>query len=215
MMSAMPRYLVERHFPDGLQISIDNAGVQACRVVTENNLQEGVTWAHSYVSPDKKRSFCIYDGPTPEAIRRAASRNKLPDPRDHRSSRTRSIFLQMKGRMTMKTAIRCTLLAVLMTSLNAVAAAVELGDEPAKRIVHFADLDLTRSVGVAVLYARIKFAARDVCEPVNDRDLAAVVSTRRCMEQAIARAIADVNAPTVTSYYLAKTGQTITVAQQR
>jgi hypothetical protein len=74
----MPRYLVERHFPDGLQIPVDDSGAQACRVVAENNLQEGVTWVHSYVSPDKKRTFCIYDGPTPEAIRRAASRNKLP-----------------------------------------------------------------------------------------------------------------------------------------
>jgi hypothetical protein len=74
----MPRYLVERHFPDGLQIPVNDAGAQACRVVVQNNLQEGVTWVHSYVSPDKKRTFCIYDGPTPEAIRLAAGRNKLP-----------------------------------------------------------------------------------------------------------------------------------------
>jgi hypothetical protein len=33
---------------------------------------------HSYVSADKKKSFCVYDGPSPEAIRRTASRNKLP-----------------------------------------------------------------------------------------------------------------------------------------
>lgn len=74
----MPRYLVERNFPDSLQISTDDAGAQTRRVVAENNLQEGVTWLHSYVSPDKKRAFCVYDGPTPEAIRRAASLNKLP-----------------------------------------------------------------------------------------------------------------------------------------
>jgi hypothetical protein len=75
---AMPRYLVERRFAEGVQIPVDEPGVRASHVVTDNNLREGVTWLHSFVSPDKRRSFCIYDGPTPEAIRRAANRNKLP-----------------------------------------------------------------------------------------------------------------------------------------
>jgi hypothetical protein len=33
---------------------------------------------HSYVSPEGKKTFCIYDAPTPEALRRAAQRNNLP-----------------------------------------------------------------------------------------------------------------------------------------
>jgi hypothetical protein len=37
-----------------------------------------VTWLQSYVTPDRKRTFCVYDAPTPEAIRRVAERNKLP-----------------------------------------------------------------------------------------------------------------------------------------
>ena len=74
----MPRYLIERRFAEGVQIPVDNTDTGATHVVTENNLRESVTWLHSYVSPDKRRSFCIYDGPTPEAIRRAAARNKLP-----------------------------------------------------------------------------------------------------------------------------------------
>jgi Protein of unknown function (DUF4242) len=37
-----------------------------------------VTWLHSYVTPDRTRTFCIYDGPSPEAIRRVAAQNKLP-----------------------------------------------------------------------------------------------------------------------------------------
>jgi hypothetical protein len=44
----------------------------------ECNLQERVSWLQSYVSVDKRRTYCIYDGPSPEAIRRAANRNKLP-----------------------------------------------------------------------------------------------------------------------------------------
>jgi hypothetical protein len=73
----MPRYLIERRFAKGVKIPVDEPA-SARRLITENNLQEGVTWLHSYVSPDKRRSFCVYDGPSPEAIRRAACRNKLP-----------------------------------------------------------------------------------------------------------------------------------------
>jgi hypothetical protein len=40
--------------------------------------EEGVTWVHSYVTQDKKKTFCVYDGPTPEAIRKVAERNGLP-----------------------------------------------------------------------------------------------------------------------------------------
>jgi Protein of unknown function (DUF4242) len=74
----MARYLVEREFPDGLQIPRDDAGATLVRTVIENNAEDGVTWVHSYVTPDHKHAFCIYDGPTPEAVRRAANRNKLP-----------------------------------------------------------------------------------------------------------------------------------------
>ena len=74
----MPRYLVQRTFPDGLQIPVANGGTQICRRVVERNAEEGVTWVTSFVSEDKTRTFCIYDAPTPEAIRRTAGRNELP-----------------------------------------------------------------------------------------------------------------------------------------
>jgi hypothetical protein len=74
----MSRYLIEREFPDGLSIPQDQDGAKLCRSVVDNNAEDGVTWVHSYVTPDRKRTFCIYDGPTPDAVRHAASRNKLP-----------------------------------------------------------------------------------------------------------------------------------------
>jgi len=74
----MPRYLIERNFPEGLSIPLDEGGASLCRKVIDNNAEDAVTWIHSYVTPDRKRTFCIYDGPTPEAVRRAATRNKLP-----------------------------------------------------------------------------------------------------------------------------------------
>jgi hypothetical protein len=74
----MPRYLVERTFPDTLAIPTNETGAQACLRVVGVNAQEGVTWIHSYVSPDRKKTFCIYDGPSPEAIRQVARKNQLP-----------------------------------------------------------------------------------------------------------------------------------------
>ena len=74
----MPRYLVQRTFSGGLSIPIDATGEKACLAVIANNGEDGVTWVRSYVSDDKRRSFCIYDAPSPEAIRRTAARNNLP-----------------------------------------------------------------------------------------------------------------------------------------
>jgi hypothetical protein len=74
----MPRYLVERSFGGGLSIPLDDAGVNACLSVVGQNSEEGVTWVHSYVTPDTRKTYCIYDGPDPEAIRRAATRSDLP-----------------------------------------------------------------------------------------------------------------------------------------
>jgi Protein of unknown function (DUF4242) len=74
----MPRYLVERTFPDGLHIPIDETGANACQNVIDVNAQQSVTWVHSYVSEDKTKTYCLYDGPSPEAVRRAAQLNELP-----------------------------------------------------------------------------------------------------------------------------------------
>jgi hypothetical protein len=74
----MPRYVVEREFPDGLQVPLGETGAKICLAIVECNLADQVTWVHSYVSSDKKRTFCVYDAPAPEAIRLTASRCKLP-----------------------------------------------------------------------------------------------------------------------------------------
>ena len=74
----MPRYLVEREFPDGLDIPMNEVGADACRKVIERNAEDGVTWVHSYVTLDGRRTYCIYDAPSPEAVRRVAARNRLP-----------------------------------------------------------------------------------------------------------------------------------------
>jgi hypothetical protein len=74
----MPRYIVERSFPGGLPIPAGADGARACLEVVAANTDELVTWIHSYVSDDKRKTFCVYDAPSPEAIRKSARRNDLP-----------------------------------------------------------------------------------------------------------------------------------------
>lgn len=74
----MPRYLVQRTFPEGLRIPINDEGAAVCGDVVGRNAEERVTWVHSYVSDDNTSTFCIYDAPSPEAIRKAATNNRLP-----------------------------------------------------------------------------------------------------------------------------------------
>src|SRR3954454_21763308 len=74
----MPRYVVERSFPDGLEIPAGGDGAELCMAVVDRNADSGVTWVHSYVSADKAKTFCVYDAPAPEAIRKTAGRNDLP-----------------------------------------------------------------------------------------------------------------------------------------
>ena len=51
----MPRYMVERTFPNGLRIPINEQGAQACGGVIANNAKSGVTWVHSYVTEDLRK----------------------------------------------------------------------------------------------------------------------------------------------------------------
>lgn len=74
----MPRYVIERSFLEGLEIPTNRDGRQAMLGVVDNNATEQVTWVHSYVTQDRTKTFCVYDGPSPEAIRRAAGLSELP-----------------------------------------------------------------------------------------------------------------------------------------
>ncbi len=74
----MPRYMVERTFPSALEIPSTDEGRKAMLGVIDNNAAEQVTWVQSFVTDDKQKTFCVYDGPSPEAIRRAAGSSELP-----------------------------------------------------------------------------------------------------------------------------------------
>lgn len=74
----MPRFIVQRTFAERLGIAATREGAQQCLDVVQANVVHGVTWVHSYITTDGSLTYCIYEAPSPEAIRRAAVANGLP-----------------------------------------------------------------------------------------------------------------------------------------
>lgn len=74
----MPRYLVERSFPDGLEVPPGPIGQKILLSIIACNSDRRVTWVNSYVALERSKTFCVYDAPNPEAIRLAAAANGLP-----------------------------------------------------------------------------------------------------------------------------------------
>lgn len=69
------RWVVERSFGSGVLDACDAAAKQR---IHARNAAAGVRWLHSYVTADRSRTFCIYEGPTEAAVRDAARRSELP-----------------------------------------------------------------------------------------------------------------------------------------
>jgi UrcA family protein len=77
-------------------------------------------------------------------------------------------------------------------------------DDPPSVVVHFGDLDLTRSDGVAVLYRRLKYAAETVCDSQDGDDLASKRRYETCWQDALSRAVFKVDRPALIAYYRAR-----------
>jgi hypothetical protein len=69
----MPIFMVERRYADELE-----ATTEVVDGINRINDDEGVRWLYSFLSADKRKTFCLYEAPSPEAIRRAAARAGLP-----------------------------------------------------------------------------------------------------------------------------------------
>lgn len=69
----MPLFLIERNFAEKLELN--HAGVSA---ISKINGEEGVNWLFSFLSADKRKSYCLYEAANPEAIREAARRADVP-----------------------------------------------------------------------------------------------------------------------------------------
>jgi hypothetical protein len=69
----MPVFLIERSFAEKLEDVKDDA-IQ----INQINEDVGVQWLISFLSADKKKTYCLYEAPSAEAIREAARRAGLP-----------------------------------------------------------------------------------------------------------------------------------------
>jgi len=69
----MPRFIIERRFSEQLEVS-----KEAAEGIKRINDEEGVKWIFSFLSADKRKTYCLYEAPNPEAIRSAARRNNIP-----------------------------------------------------------------------------------------------------------------------------------------
>ena len=69
----MPLFIIERNFAEQLEITRD-----AASQVQLINEDVGVQWLFSFLSADKKKTYCLYEAPDPKAIREAARRANIP-----------------------------------------------------------------------------------------------------------------------------------------
>jgi Nickel responsive protein SCO4226-like len=69
----MPLFLIERTFAEQLQLTSDDV-----KLIEEINVDEGVNWLFSFLSADRRRSYCLYEAPSPDAIIAAAHRANVP-----------------------------------------------------------------------------------------------------------------------------------------
>ena len=69
----MPLFLIERSFAEQLELSDDDV-----RLIVDVNADEGVRWLFSFLSADRRRSYCLYEAPSPDEILAAAKRANVP-----------------------------------------------------------------------------------------------------------------------------------------
>jgi Nickel responsive protein SCO4226-like len=69
----MPLFVVERQFAEQLELSDDDV-----RLIEEANADEGIRWLFSFLSADRRRTYCLYEAPSATAIRAAADRLNIP-----------------------------------------------------------------------------------------------------------------------------------------
>jgi len=69
----MPLFLIERNFAEQLELNRDDV-----LQVTQVNADVGIQWLFSFLSADKKKTYCLYEAPNAEAIREAAQRLNVP-----------------------------------------------------------------------------------------------------------------------------------------
>ena len=69
----MPLYMIERSFAEELDLSGEDI-----KLIEEVNADEGIRWLFSFLSADRRRTYCLYEAPSSDAIIAAARRANTP-----------------------------------------------------------------------------------------------------------------------------------------
>src|SRR3954453_1987929 len=69
----MPLYVIEREFAEDLELTSDDV-----KLIDEVNADEGIRWLFSFLSADRRHTYCLYESPSPDAIMAAAKRPNVP-----------------------------------------------------------------------------------------------------------------------------------------
>jgi hypothetical protein len=69
----MAVFVIERKFAEALDLTAEGA-----EQINGINDEEGVRWLYSFLSVDRRKTYCLYEAPSVEAIRRAAARAGIP-----------------------------------------------------------------------------------------------------------------------------------------
>jgi hypothetical protein len=69
----MALFVIERNFAEQLEMTKEAA--DAVKLVNDD---VGVNWLFSFLSADKKKTYCLYEAPSAAAIRQAARRANIP-----------------------------------------------------------------------------------------------------------------------------------------
>ena len=126
-----------------------------------------------------------------------------------------SIMRITKAARTKAIAIAWVMLA--SGPITCVADAAHADEAVPHKVVRFKDLNLSSTEGAAVLYGRITSAANEVCGTWDRFNLSQSHAIKICVNEAVSRAVTQINSPMLTSLHEAKTGkadkQTATLAQ--
>jgi UrcA family protein len=103
-----------------------------------------------------------------------------------------------------------TLIAIASIALTlASSTAAHAADEVAPTLtVNFADLNLNKPQGAAILFARIRMAARTVCEELRAAGAKESARYKACVQVAISNAVTHVDRPELTEYIAGLSGKT-------
>jgi hypothetical protein len=69
----MPMFLVERSFAEAIELGAEEAGA-----LLTVNADIGITWLFSFLSADRKKTYCLYQAASADLIREAARRAGIP-----------------------------------------------------------------------------------------------------------------------------------------